>query len=122
MKIDTAAMKTYQSQTTGHSPLIVNGSGINWMRAQVDPGRLTADGSSRPKQKATWLACHLHARGASAFAATLDRTDRVTRPRPESATRISLTACSVVSSTSHAMHVIARRPAATPSCGRQFTR
>ncbi|MCF1597339.1 AlbA family DNA-binding domain-containing protein [Streptomyces muensis] len=76
MTIDTAAMKTYQEQTVGRSPLIVNGSGINWMRAQVGPGRLTADGSSRPDQRATWLACHLHATGAGAFAAIVDRTDR----------------------------------------------
>lgn len=76
MTIDTATMKAYQEQTVGRSPLIVNGSGINWMRAQVGPGRLTADGSSRPDQKATWLACHLRATGSGAFVAIVDRTDR----------------------------------------------
>ncbi|WP_405910216.1 ATP-binding protein [Streptomyces sp. NBC_00828] len=40
-------------------------------------GHGTADRRrSRPAQKSTWLACHLHATGAGAFAAIVDRTDR----------------------------------------------
>ncbi|WP_434593984.1 hypothetical protein [Streptomyces sp. A5-4] len=53
MTIGTATVKAYQEQTVGGSPMIVNGSGINWIRAQLGAGRLTADGSSGPDQKAT---------------------------------------------------------------------
>lgn len=74
MTIDAAALNRFQLETVGKSPHIVGGGGRSaWMQAQVGPGRLTADGSNNPGDKAKWLACHLHRTGAGAFATAVDR-------------------------------------------------
>ena len=87
MTIDTGAVKAFQAETIGRSPLITNISGINWMRAQVGPGRLIADGSRGNDQKSTWCSRATFTRRGPAYSRWSSTAwTAATAPKPISVT------------------------------------
>ncbi|MEU0184167.1 ATP-binding protein [Streptomyces sp. NPDC006207] len=83
MTLDSAALKKFQHEVTSRRPHIVAAIGREWYRAQVGPGRLSADGSLQPDEKPKWLACQLHNTGAGAFASVVDIPSDNEVPRTE---------------------------------------